>query len=134
MEDGGVMNEKGNRPPPIAPRRQGMTFEAGTPLAMVATSLIRTVDGVLLLVLSVLFLVGAVEPSLVQQLTNRYCARIDVDEMTLVFALMPVVLVAEFLWFSIGGRLGKTSVLRVFVLLVTAFIPFMRLCGGVYGF
>jgi hypothetical protein len=106
------------------------TFETRTSVGLLLHSAVRTADGLLLFILSATFLIIAFAPSAIEQLTRSYCAQIDIKNMSTAFLLMPLALIAEYLWFSVGKPIGKTSALRFFVLLATAFIPFLKPCLG----
>lgn len=106
------------------------TFETRTSVGFLLRSVLRTADGLLLLILSAIFLVIAFVPSIIEQLARSYCVQIDIRSMSTAFLLMPLALIAEYLWFSVGKPIGKTSALRFLVLLATAFIPFLKPCLG----
>lgn len=106
------------------------TFEAKTSVGLLLRSALGTADGLLLFILSAAFLIIAFVPSVIEQLTRSYCAQIAIKNMSAAFLLMPLALIAEYFWFSVGKPIGKTSALRFLVLLATAFIPFLKPCLG----
>jgi hypothetical protein len=106
------------------------TFESGTSVRLFLISTLKTADGLLLFILSVIFLIIAFVPYIIEQTIGIHCSQFDLEKMTTAFLLMPLALIAEYLWFSVGKPIGKTSALRFFVLLATAFIPFLKPCLG----
>lgn len=122
------MREK--NPKPIFKPDCNETFESKTSVGLFLHSTLRTADGLLLFILSGAFLVIAFVPSTIEQLTRNYCAQTDISGLTTGFLIMPLVLISEYLWFSVGTPIGKTSTLRFFVLLATACIPFLKPCLG----
>lgn len=100
------------------------TFVGSTRLAVFFRALLGSLDGLVLICLAAIFLVISFILFTVQQFASNYYKFSDLDTMRGSFLMMPLVLIAAYVSFSLGGPMGKNSVLGVFILLVAPFIPF----------
>ena len=88
-------------------------------------SLAGRIDGLLLFALIVLFLLFAAFPAIPVLLGFISNASNNVD-MRLAFLIMPIVLIAEYLWFASSSGGQRVRLLLCFVLIATATIPFIK--------
>ena len=106
-----------------------MDLDSEMSVTVFLRKIMKRLDGVLLILLIGLFVAFTIFPALVALL--GLVPSVDVaTEMRLTFLMMPVALVAEYVWFlsSTGSR--QHSLLLCVVLLVTASIPFFNVLKG----
>lgn len=122
--------ERGNTFGSFSSGKSDPEFSIGskTSLGRFIKSQVRTIDGALLIVLMTTFVVLGLFPSAMSEPTFRYCTFSDVDGLRLAFFVMPLALLAEYFWFSVGKPLGKSNFHVAVILAVTALIPFVKPC------
>jgi hypothetical protein len=102
-----------------------MEIDPKSPLLKFMRLLLSRIDGLLLFALIALFLTFAALPSIpvLLGLVSNVSSGID---MRITFLIMPLALIAEYLWFASSSGGQRFSLLLCFALVATAAIPFIK--------